>query len=59
MFTLTLLRFKPLHCDLKVANSCAKIYENYASYFFKTIAKNKCFVVLKCTWFGLQRKQKS
>ena len=30
----------------KVENSHAKIYENFANYFLKTIANNKCFTVL-------------
>ena len=43
------------HCDLKVSDSHAKIYENFANYFLKTKANNKCFIVLKCTLKGLQK----
>ena len=35
------------HCDLKVASSQEK-NENFASYYFKTNANNKCDIVLKC-----------
>ena len=31
------------HCDLKLSSSQAKNYENFANYFFKTKANNKCF----------------
>ena len=31
------------HCGLKVSRSQAKIYENFANYFLKTKANNKCF----------------
>ena len=44
------------HCDLKVSRSQAKIDENFANYFFKTKANNKCFIVLKCTCKGLQKR---
>ena len=37
----------PLHRDLKVASFQRKIDENYANYFAKTKAKNKCFIVQK------------
>ena len=43
------------HCDLKVSRSQTKIDENFANYFLKTKASNKCFVVLKCTCKGLQK----
>ena len=32
-----------------------KIDENFANYFLKTEANNKCFIVLKCTCKGLQK----
>ena len=35
------------HWDLKVANSQAKIDENFANYFLETKAINKCFRVQK------------
>ena len=31
----------PAHCGLKVSRSQAKIDDNFANYFFKTIANNK------------------
>ena len=31
------------HCGLKVSRSQVKIYENFANYFLKTKANNKCF----------------
>ena len=31
------------HCGLKVSRSQAKIDENFANYFLKTKANNKCF----------------
>ena len=34
------------HCGIKVSRSQVKIYENFANYFFKTKANNKCFSVL-------------
>ena len=34
-----------VHCGLKVASSQAKIVENFANYFLKTKAKNKCLQV--------------
>ena len=43
------------HCGLKVSRSQAKIYENFAIYFLKTKANNKCFSGLKCTRKGLQK----
>ena len=42
-------------CHLKVSSSQAKIDENFANYFFKTEANNKCFILLKCTCEGLQK----
>ena len=45
----------PDHCGLKVSRSQAKIDENFANYFLKTKANNKCFIVLKCTCKGLQK----
>ena len=45
-------------CDLKVSRSYAKIYKNFANYFLKTKANNKCFIVLKCTCKGLTEKHK-
>ena len=47
--------FVAAHCDLKVSSSQAKIDENFANYFLKTKANNKCFIVLKCTCKGLQK----
>ena len=41
------------HCDLKVPRSQAKIDENFANYFLKTNAHNKCCIVLKCKCKGL------
>ena len=32
-----------------------KIDENFANYFLKTIANNKCFHSVKCTCKGLQK----
>ena len=32
------------HCGLKVSRSQAKIYENFANYFLKTKANNKCLI---------------
>ena len=49
------MRYYVTHCDLKVSRSHAKIYENFANYFLKTKANNKCFIVLKCTYKGLQK----
>ena len=46
---------KSVHCDLKVSRSQAKINENFANYFLKTKANNKCVIVLKCTCKGLQK----
>ena len=43
--------------DLKVSSSQAKIYENFVFSFFKSKANNKCFILLKCTCKGLQKKQ--
>ena len=43
------------HCDLKVSSSQAKINENFANYFLKPKANNKCLIVLKCTCKGLQK----
>ena len=43
------------HCGLKISRSQAKIDENFANYFLKTKANNKCFIVLKCTYKGLQQ----
>ena len=37
--------FDASHCDLKVSRSQAKINENFANYFFKTKANNKCVIV--------------
>ena len=34
------------HCGLKVSRFQAKIDENFAHYFLKTKANNKCFLVL-------------
>ena len=45
------------HCGLKVSRSQAKIYENFANYFLKTKANNKCFIVLKCTCKRLQKSK--
>ena len=38
--------FNRVHCRLKVSRSQAKIGENFANYFLKTKANNKCFIVL-------------
>ena len=46
-----------MHCGLKVSRSQTKIYENFANYFFKTKANNKCFIVLKCKCKGLQKSK--
>ena len=43
------------HCDLKVPRSQAKIDENFANYFLKTNANNKCLMRLKYTCEGLQK----
>ena len=43
------------HCDLKVSRYQAKIYKNFANYFLKIKANNKCFTELKCKWKGLQK----
>ena len=37
--------------DPKVASSHANNDENHENNFFKTTAKNNCFVVLKCTLY--------
>ena len=37
------------HCGLKVSSSHEKIAENFANNFLKTIANNKCLIMLKCT----------
>ena len=51
-----LLRERPaIHCGLKVASSQAKLDKNFANFFLKTKAKNKCFIVLNCTYKGLQK----
>jgi len=39
---------------MKVSRFQAKIDENFANHFLKTKA-NKCFIVLKCTFIGLQK----
>ena len=44
-----------VHCDLNVASSQAKTDENFANYFLKTKANNKCFIVLNCICNGLQK----
>ena len=41
-----------MQCDLKVASSQASD-ENFANYFLKSKANQKCFIVLKCK--GLQQ----
>ena len=51
----SVLLYSASHCDLKVESSRAKIVENFANYFLKTIAKDKCFIVLKCACLGLQK----
>ena len=43
-----------IHCDLKVANSQGKIYENFANNFLTTTVINKSGIVLKCACLGLQ-----
>jgi len=40
-----------LHSDLGMQT----FNENFANYFFKTNAKNKCFRVLKCKCVELQK----
>ena len=40
---------------VKVANSQAKLDENFHKYFLKSKTKNKLFIVLKCTCKGLQK----
>ena len=45
----------PLHFDLKVSRSQAKINENFANYFLKNQANYKSFIVLKCAFKGLQK----
>ena len=42
-------------CDLKVSRFQANIDENFANYFLNTKANTKCFIVLKCTFIGLQK----
>ena len=39
----------PQKHDLKVASSQEEIDENFANYFLKPKANNKCFIVLKRT----------
>ena len=39
----------------KVSRSQANIDENFANYFFKTKANNKCLIMLKCACKGLQK----
>ena len=39
----------------KGLSSQAKIDENFANYFLKPKANNKCFIVLKCTYKGIQK----
>ena len=34
-----------LHCGLKVSRFQTKIDENFANYFLKPKANNKCFIV--------------
>ena len=46
---------KGFTAGLKVSRSSAKIDENFANYFLKTKANNKCLIVLKCTYKGLQK----
>ena len=43
------------HCDSMVANSYAKLVENFANYFFKTESKNKYFIILNCTRLMLEK----
>ena len=38
-----------------VANSYAKLVENFANYFFKTESKNKYFIILNCTRLMLEK----
>ena len=50
MITLKIIFYRAVtHCGLKVSRSQAKIDENFANYFLKTKAINKCFIVLNCT----------
>ena len=42
-------------CGLQVSRFQAKIDENFAHYFLKTKANNKCFIVLNVTCKGLQK----
>ena len=44
------------HCDPMVANSYAKLVENFANYRFKTESKNKYFIILNCTRLILGKK---
>ena len=46
---------QPLHCDLKISMHKAIIDENFANYFLKPKANNKCFMLLKWTCKGLQK----
>ena len=43
-------------CDVKIPRFYAKIEDNFDNYFLKTKANSKCFVVLKCTCKGLQKR---
>ena len=44
-----------VHWDFKVSRFQTKVYENFANYFLKTKANNKCLIVLKCRRKGLQK----
>ena len=46
-------------CDLKVSSSQEKIAENFANYFLKTKANNKCSVVLNVHVKGYRKAQVS
>ena len=49
------MSYSEVHFNLNVSRSQAKIDKNFANYFFKTKANNKCFIVLKSTCEGLQK----
>ena len=48
-----------LRCDLKVSRSQAKIDENFANYFLKTKANNKCCIRLQKRISELERQNLS
>ena len=51
--------YQEIYIDPKVSNFHVKINENFANYFRKTKAKNKCFLDLKCKGPGLQKSKSS